>query len=154
MFDVIDSISCRMWLETMTLFPERPHSLISRMVLRRASGSMPDSGSSRIEQLRIVRERLRQLHALPHALAVGADLLAGRVGQIDQLERAPRQRGRLLVADAVEPDERGHPFEPGHPLVERILLGTEADAEIQRRIAPDRLAEHRQRALARPAAAR
>ena len=61
MFDVIDSISCRMWLDTMTLLAGAAQSLIIRIVLRRAIGSMPESGSSRIEQLRIVRERLRQL---------------------------------------------------------------------------------------------
>ena len=41
---------------------------------------MPESGSSRIEELRIVGQRLRQLDALPHALAVRANLLVRGVG--------------------------------------------------------------------------
>ena len=57
---------------------------ISRIVVRRASGSMPDSGSSRMSSSRIVDDRLRELDALAHALAVGADLLVRRVHQIDR----------------------------------------------------------------------
>ena len=40
------------------------------------------------QQLGIVHERLRQLDALPHALAVGADLLVRGVEQVDRVERA------------------------------------------------------------------
>ena len=40
-------------------------------------------------QLRVVHERLRHLHALTHALAVGADLLVpDGIGQLDELQRA------------------------------------------------------------------
>ena len=45
MFEVIASISCRMWLETITLRPARPHSRMSRMVLRRATGSLRIGGN-------------------------------------------------------------------------------------------------------------
>ena len=37
-----------MWLETITLRPDRPHPRMSVIVLRRAIGSIPDSGSSRM----------------------------------------------------------------------------------------------------------
>ncbi len=40
------------------------------------------------QQLRLVDDRLRELHALAHALAVGADLLVRRVEQIDAGQRA------------------------------------------------------------------
>ena len=39
------------------------------------------------QQLRVVHQRLRQLHALPHALAVAADLLVGRIEQVHRVER-------------------------------------------------------------------
>src|SRR5687768_9878567 len=89
-----------------------------------------------------MNEGLRQLHALPHALAVGADLLVGGLHQVHGGQRAGRRFSRLFLVEAIEPDERRHPFESGHPLVKRILLGTEADLEIEVRVAPDRLAEH------------
>ena len=38
-----------------------------------------------------MHDRLRELDALAHALAVGADLLVGRVHQIDAVERALRR---------------------------------------------------------------
>ena len=61
------------------------------------------------QQLRIVHERLRQLDALAHALAVGADLLVGGVDQVDRLERAraavarPPARRRRSAAPAPSP---------------------------------------------------
>ncbi len=102
------------------------------------------------EERGVVDDGLRELDALAHALAVGANLLARRVHQIDDGERAPRRFvGRLLV-EAVEAHERGHPLEARHPLVERVLLRAKADLEIQPGIPPDGLAEDRHRALARP----
>ena len=84
------------------------------------------------QQLRIVRERLRHLDPLAHALAVGADLLVGRLGELDVLDRAraPSPRASRL-GDAVQTHERRHPFKAGHPIVEGVLLGTEADAVVQ-----------------------
>ena len=96
-----------------------------------------------------MREGLRQLDALTHALAVGADLLVGGVGQIDRRQRAARHLCGAGFVDAVQPHERRHPLEAGHPLVEGVLLWTEPDAEIEAGILPDRLAEHRDLALAR-----
>ena len=129
--------------------PARAQSLMKRIVLRRISGSMPVSGSSRISSSGIVHERLRQLHALAHALAVGADLLVGRVHQVDALERALRRGVRGLLVEAVQSHQRRHPLEAGHPIVEGVLLGTETDARVDARVAPDRLAEHVNAALAR-----
>ena len=90
---------------------------------------MPDSGSSRISSSGSCDDRLRQLDALPHALAVGADLLVGGVHQVDrrQRARAPRRRLRFSSRPFSRTSAR-HPLEPGHPLVERVLLGAEADA--------------------------
>src|SRR5579862_2956794 len=100
------------------------------------------------QELRIVRQRLRHLDALAHAFAVGPDLLAGGVEQVDGFQGAPGAERRLPLLQSVQPHQRGNPLETGHALVERVLLGTEADAEIERGIAPDPLAEHRDVALA------
>ena len=101
------------------------------------------------QQLRVVDDRLRELHALAHPFAVGADLLVRGVEEIDDSERAPRGLGRLGVAEAVEPDERADPLQPGHAVVERVLLGAESDLEKEMRVAPDRLAEDGDAAFAR-----
>jgi len=101
------------------------------------------------QQFRIVDERLRQLDALPHALAVGADLLVRGVHQIDALNRAFRRGIRVAVVEAVEAHQRGDPLEAGHALVKRVLLGTKPDPIVERRVSPDRLAQHANRALAR-----
>ena len=131
------------------LFPARPQSLISRIVRRRAERIHAGERLVENQQLRLVDDRLRELHALAHALAVGADLLVRRVEQIDAGQRPPRRFHRVFLVVAVQADQRRHPFEAGHALVERILLGTEANLEIQRGIAPDRFAEHLHGALAR-----
>ena len=54
------------------------------------------------QQFGIVRQRLRELHPLPHALAVGADLLAGGVEEIDRL--------RARAAPSRRPRARSTPF--------------------------------------------
>src|SRR6185437_12928906 len=82
----------------------------------------------------IVRERLRHLDALAHAFAVGTDLLVSGVEQIDGFERASCCRFGLSWLETVQGDERGDPPETSHPFVERVLLGTETDAVIERRI--------------------
>ena len=46
------------------------------------------------QQLRIVHERLRELDALAHALAVGADALVGGVHQIDGRRARVRRPSR------------------------------------------------------------
>ena len=101
------------------------------------------------EQLRIVDDGLRQLDPLAHALAVGANLLVGRVHQVHGRQRTPGRIVCLFIGEAVQPDERTHPLETGHPLVEGVLLRTETDGEVEVRVAPDRLAEHLHDALAR-----
>ena len=64
------------------------------------------------EQLGLVRNRLRELDALAHAFAVGADALVGGVLQIDLLERRHRRVGGLAIAEAVQAQQRRHPFVP------------------------------------------
>ena len=149
MFDVIDSISCRMWLETMMLLPARPQSRMRRMVLRRPIGSMPASGSSRMSSCGSWTSACASLIALPHALAVGADLLVGGLHQIDRGNRLAGRFVGFLVAQAVQPHERADPLEAGHALVEGVLLGAEPDLEIEVRVPPDRLAEDLDVPLAR-----
>jgi len=148
MFDVIDSISCRMWLDTSTLLPDRPQSLIRRIVRRRTSGSMPRA-ARQDQHIRVVRESLRQLDALTHALAVRSESSCRLRPTDPRFHRArPTCRGRPRP-HAVQAHERRHPLEPGHPFVECVLLGTESKPRIQRRIVPDWLAKHLDRALAR-----
>src|SRR5262249_6042363 len=101
------------------------------------------------EEFRIVRERLRELHALTHAFAVGADALGGDIEQVDGRERAFGRRARGPIVEPVEPYERRDPFEARHALVEGILFGTETDPEVAIRAPPDFFAEHAHAALAR-----
>src|SRR5262249_30484194 len=49
----------------------------------------------------------------------------------------------------VQAHQAADPLQAGHPVVERVLLGAEADLEVDLRVAPDRLAEDRDRPLAR-----
>src|SRR5688572_112588 len=117
MFDVIASTSWRMWLETMMLLPARAHSLIWRIVRRRMIG--------------IRHQCLRQLDPLPHAFAVGPDLLPRGVHEIHRFERARRRRLRLVLAESIQPHERRHPGQSGHAFVKRVLFRTEPDAAVQ-----------------------
>ena len=59
---------------------------------------MPDERLVEDQQLGIVHDRLRQLDALAHALAVGADLLVRGVDQVDALERARARPRRAAVS--------------------------------------------------------
>ena len=83
-----------MWLETRTLFAG------AAPLLDQADRAPPHErihAAQRLvedQQLGIVRDRLRQLDALAHALAVAADLLVGGVQQIDASERPRRRRRR------------------------------------------------------------
>ena len=91
-----------MWLDTMTLRPafapflDQPDRLPPRQRIHARQRLVEN------QQFGIVRQRLRHLHALAHPFAVGADLLVGRIGEIDQLERPPRGLVGLLLVDAVE----------------------------------------------------
>ena len=53
------------------------------------------------------------------------------------------------IAHPVQPHQRRDPVDAGHPVVKRVLFRAEADAAIDRGVAPDRLAEHAHRAFAR-----
>ena len=78
-----------MWLETMTLLPwpgpvpDQPDRLAPATDRVHAGERLVED-----EQFGIVHERLRELDALPHPLAVGADALARGVHQVHQVERA------------------------------------------------------------------
>ena len=120
----------------------QPNGLAARDWIHAAQRLVED------KQIGLVRESLRHLDALAHALAVCTDLLACGVGEVDRREGAVRHLGGPSFIDAVQPHERGHPLEACHPLVEGVLLGTEPEAEVKARILPDRLAEHRDLALA------
>src|SRR6185503_5285838 len=81
------------------------------------------------EQLGIVRDRLRQAHALPHALRIPRHLPVRRLGQAQALERLPRFlfRFRAPVSEQQQPgrDER----ESGRPARRRVVLrGVPGDA--------------------------
>src|SRR6185436_6894634 len=102
------------------------------------------------QQLRLVDDRLRQLHALAHALAVGADLAVADVEQVDRIERLARGCLRGVVTHAVQPGERLDPLHARHVLVERILLWAEVQSPVLCGVAPDRLSEHAHAAGARP----
>ena len=94
-----------------------------------------------------MRNRLRQLHALAHALAVRADALAGGLFQVHLLQRGIGGTGGVGVLVALQPKQRDEPFKAGHAVVKRILFGANAHAQINRGVAPDRRAEHAHRAL-------
>ena len=84
-----------MWLETITWRPSwlpRPKKA-NRLAAR--EGIHPGQRLVEDEQFGLVRQRLRQLDALAHAFAVGADALVGGVFKVDQLECRHRGVGRL-----------------------------------------------------------
>ena len=90
-----------MWLETMMLLPAA--APVANQPDRLAAAERVHARQRLVEdqQLRIVDDRLRELDALAHALAVGADLLVGGVHQIDRRpapgappRRLPSRRGR------------------------------------------------------------
>ena len=118
-----------------------------------AAGHRIGAGERLVEKqhLRVVDQRLGQFDALPHALGVAADRPGpgARVMPTGSIVRsaAVARRG---AAQAAEPGAGEHEIPAGHPLVKRVLLRTQADRAIQRRVVPDRLAEHADRALARP----
>ena len=129
--------------------PARAQSRIRRIVRRRASGSMPDSGSSRISSAgsctiacaSLTRWRMPLLYApifLPAASIRSTIVSARRAASSAAFSSRPLSRTSAVTHSR-----------PGHPLVERVLFRAEADLEVELRIAPDRLAEHRHDALAR-----
>src|SRR5437016_5816081 len=96
-----------------------------------------------------MRERLRELDALPHAFAVRANLFIRHVAQTDGLDRALCHLGRRSFLDAIQSYDLRLALAAGHSLLELVLFRTESDAEVRRRVFPDRLAEHRDAPFAR-----
>src|SRR4029453_6305325 len=94
-------------------------------------------------------QRLRELDALAHALAVRTDLLACCVSKVDHFECSVRAlRGRWLV-EAIESEEGGAPLHPGHAVVEGVLLRAKANPKVETGVTPNRLAEYQPLPLAR-----
>src|SRR6185436_16206476 len=93
------------------------------------------------EELRLVRDRLRDADALAHALRVGGDAVVHARGHREALERALCTRLRLLRGIAAEPQEQAHDLVPGHVLVERVLLRAEAEAPVELAVRERDLAE-------------
>ena len=115
------------------------------MVFRRAMGSMPPSGSSRMSSsgsctiacASFTRWRMPLLRA---------PILFRRVEQVHPFQRHRRRRPRRPVVEPVQPDERGDPLERSsdrrrRPARGRTRCGRRAP------ISPDRLAEHVTRPL-------
>ena len=48
----------------------------------------------------------------------------------------------LVIREASESQKRRNPLQTGHPFVKRIVVWTVADAPINRRVPPNRLAKH------------
>ena len=85
---------------------------------RRATGSVPVSGSSRNSTERVVHQRLGQLDPLPHPLGIAPDRPVGMLGHPHQLERP---LGRRLA----------HPVDPGPPAA-RSRSGTRGRSSTRR----------------------
>ena len=105
-------------------------SLIRRMVLRAHQRIHAGQRLVENQQLGIVHQRLRQLDALPHALAVGADLLVGGVHQIDRARaRAARRASASRRSRPFSAHQRRDPFEARssgrrtHPAPDRSRCG-------------------------------
>ena len=92
-----------------------PSREIRRIVLRRAERIHARQRLVEDQQLGIVDDRLRQLHALAHALAVGADLLVGGVHQVDR--RRARARAASSAAFSPRPLSRTSAVTHSSPVI-------------------------------------
>ena len=142
------STSCRMWLETTTVGPRGPSRLTRSITRRRFTGSSPDTGSSSSSTSRLVRDRLRDLDALAHALAVAADLAVLRVGERDRLQRLQGALLALGVVVARQAQQADEELQPGQAFPERIRLRAEPDAMEHLGRSPRRTPEQAHLALA------
>jgi hypothetical protein len=104
------------------------------MVRRRINGIHAAQRLVEDQHLGIVRERLRHLDSLAHAFAVGTDFLVRRVEQIDRFQCASRSRFCLSSSRPFNATSAVTHPRPVIPLVERVLLGTETDAVVERRV--------------------
>src|SRR5579883_1765089 len=102
------------------------------------------------DDARIVRGCLRELHALPHSLAVRRDRTARRRGEADELERRPRAAVAFGVRVAVHAQERIEELVAGDAFREGVELRAVADdaAELLGTVGRD--AEHADFALRGP----
>jgi hypothetical protein len=74
-----------------------------------------------------VGQRLRELDALPHALAVAADAPVHVLAQPESLEHRPGAPPRVGGAEAAEPQHPGHESAAAHRLVQPLEVGAVAD---------------------------
>ena len=129
-------ISWKMWLETSTVRPWRPHSMID--VDQLAAGDRVGARERLVEEEheRVVHHRLGQLDPLPHPLRIAADRPAGVLGHPHQLERPLGRLTRPATAQAAEQCAGRQELAARHPLEERVLLGAEPDVTVQARTIP------------------
>ena len=138
-----------MWLETMTWRPSSPHCAEQGDGFGARHGVEAVERLVEHEHLRIVRDGLGQLDALPHALAVGGHGAVGGLGHADAFERGARcARSHFGVAHAVHQQEGVDELVAGEPLGKGVELGAVAEhaAELFGMVGRD--AEHADLALA------
>ena len=142
------STSCRMWLDTSTVLPSRPELL--HEVDHAPAVHRVEPGHRLVEQqhLGLVGDRLRDLDALPHALAVAADLAVLRVQRARPVERRQRALLALGLLEAGQPQQARHELQAREVLPERVRLRAEADAVEDLGRAPGRAAQQPHLALA------
>ena len=97
------------------------------------------------DELRIVQQRLRQPHALEHALAVAAQRAIGGVQQVDARQQPIDAGVQRDAAQPIEPPVEPQQLGRGERVVKAEMLGKKADARADRAIA-ERRAQHVPRA--------
>src|SRR6266540_1802362 len=102
------------------------------------------------QNLRVVRERLRELRPLPHPAAVPAERPILRGAQADELERRRRLRPCVADREAIEAQQGLDELGGGHPAVHLVLFRAVADAALHRDVVPGILPEEPDIALVGP----
>ena len=118
-----------------TVQPRSRSRRMSARTSRRPSGSRPDIGSSKIDELGIVDERLRDADALQHALRELAQLQPALGADADLVEQPARARAALGGAIAEQPGEVLEQLLGRQVVVEVRILGQVADAALDGEIA-------------------
>ena len=135
------------------------HALLAELAEQLGQLGAPDRIEARQrlvgdQELGIVRDRLRQAHALAHALRVRAGRPLAALDEPDAVEGARRAHFGLARAEAREAQEEGDHLGRGHVVVERVLLRAEADAPQVVAVGEGRLAQDPDRAARGPQLAR
>src|SRR5271165_3873437 len=141
--------SWRTWLETRIVRPDRPRSRMRSISSRRATGSVPVSGSSRKST------RGSCTSAWASLIRCRIPLEYPRTGRsaCSVIRTCSRTRS-AASRDPRRPRPASNALEvrnsPGHPLEERVLLGAKADQPVQSRVVPGPMPQHPNLALAGP----